>query len=1653
MVITPGTAPIAECFTEAAPVTAHAVFEKIREVSVSEKDKGDRFENLCLRYLQVEPTFKNRFAKVYLWKDWPGNNGQVDIGIDLVAVEHNGDEWAIQAKCYSPSTTLQKSHIDSFFTESGRYNFKHRLIISTTDSWSKHAEASLENQSIPTQRHTLSDMVTAAVDWSEFMATGEGNLRAVGKKSLRPHQRQAIERVLTGWETSDRGKMVMACGTGKTFTAHGIANRVADANGGSARVLFLVPSLSLLQQTLRDWTAESGDGIKSFAVCSDSRIGESKRGDEITDIAPNDLVIPATTTAQALVDGMREVDGFEGLTVVFATYQSAQVVHDAQHLGLGDFDVVFCDEAHRTTGHTVPGAPADESNFVRVHDATYLASKRRLYMTATPKVFSDASKDKAAENSVVLCSMDDETLFGPLFHYLGFGQAVAEGLLADYKVLVLAVDEAEASVAFQQQIADEDNSLNLDDAVKIIGCWNGLSKRRHHDQTDDAFAVDPNPMRRAVAFSRNIAQSERMADKFHEVITSHIENNLVGDDDPLGCEVRHIDGTFSAPDRQTRLNWLSEPVPHEENVCRVLSNAKLLTEGVDVPNLDAVLFLDPRKSQVDVIQAVGRVMRLAPGKKYGYIILPVGIPAGLDPATALNDNRKYKVIWDVLQALRAHDDRFDASINQIELNDRMPENIIVRKIDLLGPSAVGDETTPVDEVEQPKKASEADVAKFVQEALFDSRDLQQAVYAKIVAKCGTRAYWEDWAKDVAQIAQRHILRINTILDHPTAEQAKAWETFMDGVHANLNPSITREQAVEMLAQHIITKPVFDALFSDFTFSERNVVSQVMEGMAQVLHDQAISKEAEDLESFYASVRRRVAGIDNAAGKQTVIKELYEKFFKAAFTKMSQSLGIVYTPVEVVDFIIHSVEAALLEHFDAGLNSHYVHILDPFTGTGTFPVRLLQSGIIAEKNLDWFYENRLHANELVLLAYYVAAVNIEATYHDLRKDRDYTPFPGIVLTDTYNLTESGAGNEVGTHQRQSHVEFENPWVKNGERGQRQNQRAVKVVFGNPPYSAGQDSANDNNQNTKYEELDLRLADTYVARSTATLKTSLYDSYIRAFRWASDRISDEGIVAFVSNGAWIDGQAADGMRKSIMDEFSAVYIYNLRGNQRTSGELSRREGGKIFGEGARTPIAIAILVKDPKHTGECVLHYHDIGDYLTREQKLAAIAEAESIAGLDWMQIVPDKHGDWLNQRDDSFGQFDLIGNKDSKASAENAIFDIYSAGIKTQRDAWAYNADSNEVAANMTRMIATYNAHVEALEELCASNPTEKPVQLMKGILDLNPSRIKWSDALFADLARTKRHRFASERVMVGQYRPFFKEYVYFDRGMNDRPGLQMRLFPTAEHENRAFVVSCAGHKKDFSTLAVNTVPNLDLVEKGQVFPMYAWEPTTVAFDDGGFDLSFGSAIKEDEVVIDGYKRRHAVTDWALRTYQNHYDDPSITKDDLFYYVFGVLNHPGYAAKYQDTLRKVLPRIPRLPDFRGFAQAGRDLFDLHLSYETVDPYPLVVEVTGDAEDPATWQVTKMNRPKKDRSRLVYNRQVTLSGIPDGADDYSVNGRSPLDWAIDQYQIRTDPDSGIVNDPNAFRRDNPRYIADMVGRTVAVSLRAQAIISRMPDFTVD
>jgi predicted helicase len=843
----------------------------------------------------------------------------------------------------------------------------------------------------------------------------------------------------------------------------------------TGHILFLVPSLSLLSQSLREWTAESTHPLHSLAVCSDTNIGKkhTKTDGDSADITTIDLAFPATTSARQIVKQYRDVQKMAEkkktpaqMTVVFSTYQSIQAVSDAQKAGLPAFDIIFCDEAHRTTGVTISGE--DESHFVKVHDADFLRGKKRVYMTATPRIFSDDTKVKAKDANAELCSMDDPVLFGEELHRLGFGVAVRDGLLSDYKVLVLAVDEKYVSKTFQRQIADANNELNLEDAAKITGCWNGLAK--HLDNatvTETDLQGDSAHMRRAVAFSRTIKDSKGFTEKFAQIIEAYRATHP-DEENLLDCKLDHVDGTFGALARNSRLDWLKADAP--ENTCRILSNARCLSEGVDVPALDAVIFLNPRNSVIDVVQSVGRVMRRAEGKKYGYIILPIGIPADVTPEEALKDNDKYKVVWQVLQALRAHDDRFNATVNQIDLNKKRPDNIQV--------IGVGEGSKPTTD------QSDGDSKPKVQQGTFHFPQLDEwknAIYARIVLKCGERGYWESWAKDVAVIAERHTTRIRALLEDGEPRHREAFAAFLAGLRQNLNPSISEDDAIEMLSQHLITRPVFDALFANYEFTKQNPVSIAMQQMLDTLQDQGLEKESEKLEKFYVSVKERAAGIDNAEAKQRVVIELYDKFFRTAFPKMAERLGIVYTPVEPVDFIIHSINELLESEFGLSVTDKDVHVIDPFTGTATFIVRLLQSGLIKPADLMRKYQHELHANEIILLAYYIAAINIEETFHGLMREHaakypgktpgdaakadSYIPFEGIVLTDTFQLLETKGEME------------EKMFPENNRRVKRQRQSPVRVVMGNPPYSVGQGDANKNNQNLEYPTLEARIRDTY------------------------------------------------------------------------------------------------------------------------------------------------------------------------------------------------------------------------------------------------------------------------------------------------------------------------------------------------------------------------------------------------------------------------------------------------------------------------------------------------------------------------------------------------------------------------------------------------
>lgn len=1662
------------------------ILHKFRTESFTEKEKGTKFERLMRSWLLTDPRY-NELEKVWLWEEFPGRKdfGGTDTGIDLVAKTEMGDYWAIQCKCYAEDATIDKPAVDSFLATSSRTftnevtfqttRFSNRVWISTTSHWGSNAEEAIRNQEPPVTRVGMADLNSSPVDWQKLLDGLTGNSALVEGKKPRKHQLDAISKAYTHYitEGNDRGKLIMACGTGKTYTSLLIAEQLLNGKG---LVLFMVPSIALLGQSLNAWSADAGKPIKAVCICSDSKASRKIQKNKYDDADDSvvDLAVPASTNPKSIASQLKKYRSHDGLVVVFSTYQSIDAVSEAQQEILsetngeyGVFDFIICDEAHRTTG--VKLSDKDESNFTKIHSDGNVKGRKRLYMTATPRLYGESAKVKASEKDCILCSMDDKALYGEEFYRVNFSYAVQNGLLTDYKVLVLTVGENDVPDNIKRDITDTTTELNFDDTSKLIGVINGLSKMIQGDD-HRTWDADPHMMRRAVAFCSSIDKSASRAGIASKYVASVLPQISEKYDKNLDAEsllhtvsitAKHIDGSMNSQERNGILQWLADE-PDNDRECRVVTNVRCLSEGVDVPSLDAVLFLSARNSQVDVVQSVGRVMRTfhkgqPDEKKYGYIIIPIVVPSGVSAEEALDNSKTFDVVWEILNALRSHDDRFNAMVNKIALNKQKPNKQSYTPSVTIGRPGLGFQ-------EGEEEARQMENAEIARQLELRFGELQDGMYAKLVEKCGDRLYWENWAKEIGLIAHKFIERISKLIQ--SGIHKKAFNEYLKGLQRDLNPSVDAAQAIEMLAQHIITRPVFDALFADYQFVNNNAVSRSMQRMIDLLQEQAFEKDTEILDKFYESVRMNVGGIDNLEGKQTIIKNLYEKFFKGAFPLTVEKLGIVYTPVECVDFIIRSVDDILKAEFNTSLTAQNVHILDPFVGTGTFITRLLQSGLIRPEDMERKYLNEIHCNEIVLLAYYIADVNIESVFHEITRRKTYLPYSGICLTDTFQLAEK-KHNELFT-------EF---FQDNSKRVKKQMATHVRVIVGNPPYSVGQKNANDNAKNLYYPYLEKRIADTYAEATTDKGRTirALYDSYFKAFRWASDRIPQDegGVVAFISNGAWLDSNSGEGFRRCLEKEFTSIYVLNLRGNQRTSGELSRKEGGKIFGSGSRTPIAITFLVKNPAMKGQkAIIRYHDIGDYLTREQKLKIVKEFSSISSrkLDWQIIESNEKADWLNQRDGLFDSFILLGDKKENYQK---IFAIFSSGDVTARDSWCYNASFYSILHHMGIAIATYNEETKKCLGL-------KTVEEVIAKVNDDATKIKWDKNLYKSALKGIEYTFDKEKVRLALYRPYFKQWLYYDKAFNWTQSQLPKLLPTPDIKNRLICISGIGGTKDFTATITDCIPDFQFQFNSQCFPLYWYEenknPQTSLFDDA---------------ETNRYIRRDGITDWILKEVRNRFGGTkAITKEHIFYYVYGLLHSKQYRERFADDLKKSLPRIPivdNVQDFMAFYKAGKTLADLHLNYEQGINTPateqgagtyselsaqaqrtLGVIVTGDID---IWQdewteetyqyfaVEKMRFAKvrdengkliADKTRIIYNSHITIENIPLKAYEYIVNGKSAIEWIIERYAVTIDKASQIKNDPNAWSREHeqPRYILDLLLSVIMLSCQTVDIVNTLP-----
>ena len=1352
-------------------MTFDNLVHQINGLAETQRDRGTYFEYLARAYFQNEPTYQNEFKNVWMLADVPEEFGipKVDLGVDLVAEKFTGELVAIQAKFYNHS--IQKSNIDSFLGELGKDYYESGIIVASTDKWGKNAEKALADRS-DVIRIGLSDLRNSQIDWSKFSFESPEVVAVKAKKKLRYYQESAIQSALNHFTENDRGQLIMAPGTGKTFTSLKIAEAMArDVSKEQYTILYLVPSIQLLTQTLRGWNNDTEMTMSSMAVTSDRNAsrGSVKQDESNLTIKASDIGYPATTSSKKVVENYLELmtRPKKELLVVFGTYQSIDVLGEAQKEGFPEFDLIIADEAHRTTGAKAFGDEA--SSFTKVHSDLNVKGIKRLYQTATPKLYGIEAKKKAEENSSVISSMDDENLYGSVFYRLGFGDAISQDILTDYKLMVLAVDETVVQKDMQKALADSENGLNIDDVGRIIGVWNGMIKR-------ESFAdkVSGEPMQRAIAFSRTIEDSKRLSTQFENVV-----NEYLNSDEGYSVNVRHVDGSMNALEKNEALDWLaSDDIP--EDSARILSNVRFLTEGIDVPNLDAIIFLSPRKSQVDIVQAVGRIIRKFEGKEYGYIILPIVVPAGETPETILDNNKTYDVIWQVLNALRSVDERFEATVNKLELNKQKPKNIQV-----IGVGGAPDDPNFNDSyVKEP-------IVAYQTELELEWEAVEGAIYGKIVQKVGDRRYLEDWSKDVADIARRHIQGIEFILEQ-NPDSKSAFDKFLHSLQHNINESIDQSQAIEMLAQHLITLPIFDALFGEYSFVKNNPVSSAMEQIVEELSQFGFEKEQKELQPFYDSVRLRAEGIDNAQAKQKIIITLYDKFFSTGFKSTTERLGIVFTPVEVVDFIIKSVDVVLRKHFGKTLASENVHILDPFTGTGTFITRtlhylksLMDSGEITFDDILRKYTQELHANEIVLLSYYIAAINIEAVFDEINGDEPYTPFEGIVLTDTFESTETEDTLD------------DSFFGTNDKRLKRQQEKPITAIIGNPPYSFGQKDGNDDNQNINYPKLERTILSSYVKRSKASMVGGMYDTYVKALRWATNRLKQDGVVAFVTNGSFIDSQSADGLRASLYNEFNHLFIFNLRGNALGQGDVRKKEGGNVFGSGTRTTVAVSLLVKDNSDIHE--LHYYDIGDYLTQKEKLALITDFEDISQLDWQEIIPDENNDWINRRDPHYLKYvSISGQSDSP-------FILSTIGVNSDRDTWVIGFSKEKILENSKKLIDKYNEEVKI-----NGGNNNKPT-------NFNPMETNWSRKLLRLYSNGELLEFNPSRITQELYRPFTKKWLMYDRNIVENPG---KFYSKWGESNLAIYITGGGTQKPFSVLVSNIILDKQTLGNGKGLMRY-----------------------------------------------------------------------------------------------------------------------------------------------------------------------------------------------------------------------------------------
>lgn len=1327
-------------------ISAYKLIKEKLQAIPNSHDKGSLFEKISKQFLQ-EHDSANEYESIKLWSDWELRNNEGDRGIDIVIQTASKEYIAVQCKFHQNSISYNdiSTFLHKLLTGVGGVKFKKGIIISSSNLTSTALKEIEQTRSagmdIDIDIITEEDFIYSRIDWEKLDPTKtQDELPLCDKKKPRPHQQEAINATKEYFSNpkNARGKLIMACGTGKTYTSLKIMEALDPKI-----TLFLAPSIALLSQTFREYAQEKSDPFYASIVCSDDKVGKSKNEDN-DDINFSELPIKPSTRLEDILSVYEKAQKENKRFIIFSTYQSALRIKEAQEAGLNGIDLIICDEAHRTVGAMYSSNERDDKNaFTLCHSDKNIKAKKRLYMTATPKVYSESSKAKAKEKDNVIYSMDDADTFGEEIYTLNFSKAIALDLLTDYKVIILAVRKDNLSGvtnSVNQKISQlkakgtklDKKLINNEFVCKIIGTHKGLAKQdlivlddENKEDHNLQNQYDTAPSQRAINFCKSINTSKNIKDSFETIMECYDEELKKKSFKNLTISIDHIDGTMNCKDRLEKLEELNEFQP---NTCKVLSNARCLSEGVDVPALDSIVFFDGKSAMVDIIQAVGRVMRKAKRKKRGYIILPIALEESeiqnLDEAV---NNTNFKNIWKVIKALRSHDPSL------------VDEATFKEKIKIFG--------------------SDDNKNQNDEKTLFDAiflQDLADAVYNVMPTKLGDRNYWENFTKKTGNIARTLNNRLKMIFE----KNPEFFHGFLDSLRENIHQNIREDEALDMITSHIITKPIFDAIFGD---NIQNPIAKALDKMVLKLSSLGLEGETKDLKNLYESVKTEATHAKSQKSQQELIKNLYNTFFKEAFKKQSEKLGIVYTPIEVVDFILRATNGILKKHFNTDFNDQNITIFDPFTGTGSFIARLLskENAFISDEALKEKFQKKLFAFDIVLLSYYIALINI--TQAAQNRDSSLKNFKNIALTDSLDYLEEKTNKGVLPLYEDLK---ENKDIKDTLADQN-----IRVIIGNPPYSSGAKSENDNNQNLSHPKLEKWVYETYGKNSTSrNVGKTTRDTLIQSIYMASDLLRDKGVLGFVVNGSFIDSKSADGFRKCVAQEFSHLYVLNLRGDQRTSGEVSKKEGGKIFDSGSRATIAIVFFVKDssvPNNT----IHYYEVGDYLKREAKLNLLANFENLESVPFEEITPNAKGDWINQRNDDFEK--LIPLKRDKTLQNPSIFDINSLGVVSGRDSWVYNFSPNALMQSVQTCIDTYNADLKRFNEVFREAFKQrtkgvKKADLYKHLNDkeitTDKTKIAWVQNLKTQLIKGKKlDDFSQEKISVSLYRPFNKQYFYYER--------------------------------------------------------------------------------------------------------------------------------------------------------------------------------------------------------------------------------------------------------------------------------------------------